>query len=165
MTMTLRNGVRTDAIDDTTDPGIRPQTARMPLTSILWARLFAVRYDRRVEAGVAVMPGSPLAAHHARLTSRAERRDMTNALLLLLRDAGLLWDTVGIGTRVPIHVQAVRKSADVVEDVLARLAGPAPVRARGMARLRLLLGDGRSPVYCRGSGALAAEMRGVLAAM
>jgi hypothetical protein len=131
----------------------------------MWARLCAGRYDQRVEAGVPVTAGSPLAAHHVRLRSRAERRDMTNALLLLLRDAGLLWDTAGVSARVPIHVEAIRKSADVIEDVLARLADPEPVRARGMARLRLLLSDGRSPVYRPGSGTFAAEMRGVLAAM
>jgi hypothetical protein len=34
-----------------------------------------------------------------------------------------------------------------------------------MARLRILLSDGRSPVYRSGHGTFAAAMRGVLAAM
>jgi hypothetical protein len=166
MAMTLRNGIRTDAIDDTTDRAIRPhETADVPLSSRMWARLFAARYDHQFEAGVTVTAGSSLAAHYVRLTSQAEREDMTNALLLLLRDAGLLDDGVGVSTRVPIQAEAIRKSADVIDDVLSRLADPQPVRARGMARLRILLGDGRGPVYRPGPGSVAAEMRGVLAAM
>lgn len=163
--MTLRNGIRTNTGHHTTDRITRRRAADVPLSSRLWARLFAARYDRQVEAGVTVAAGTPLAAHHVRLTSRCERQDMANALMLLLRDAGLLWDTAGISARVPIHVQAVRGSADVIEDVLARLANPKPLRARGMARLRILLGDGRSPVYRVGPGTFAAEMRGVLAAL
>jgi hypothetical protein len=166
MTMTLRNGTRTDAAEATTGRTVgRHDTAHVPWTSRARARLLAARYDQLAEAGVPVTAGSPLAAHHVRLRSRTEREDMTNALLLLLRDAGLLWDSAGVNARVPVHVEAIRRSADVIEDVLARLADPQPVRARGMARLRLLLGDGRGPVYRPGSGTFAAEMRGVLAAM
>jgi len=39
------------------------------------------------------------------------------------------------------------------------------VRARGMARLRMLLSDGTGPLYRAGRGSLAAELRGVLAAL
>ncbi|MDT5150189.1 MAG: hypothetical protein QOI01_1922 [Mycobacterium sp.] len=164
--MTLRNGIRTDAIDDTTDRSIhRDERADVPLSSRMWARLFAARYDQQIEAGATVTGGSPRAAHYVRLTSQAEREDMTNALVLLLRDAGLLDDGVGVSTRVPIQAEAIRKSADVIDDVLSRLADPQLVRARGMARLRILLGDGRGPVYRPGPGSVAAEMRGVLAAM
>src|SRR5258708_7537106 len=156
MAMTLRNGIRTDAIDDTTDRAIRRhETADVPLSSRMWARLFAARYDQQFEAGVTVTAGSPLAAHYVRLTSQAERADMTNALLLLLRDAGLLHDGVGVSTRVPIQAEAIRKSADVVDDVLSRLADPQPVRARGMARLRILLGDRRRPPYRPGPRSVA----------
>lgn len=160
--MTLRDDIGTETANEIAD---RHHVTHVPLMSRMWARLYAARYDHRIEAGAKVTAGSPLAAHYGRLTSHAERKAMANALLLLLRDAGLLWDTVGISLRVPIHVEAIRKSADVIEDVLARLADPEPVRARGMARLRLLLSDGRSPVYRPGSGTFAAEMRGVLAAM
>jgi hypothetical protein len=168
MTMTFRNGIRTDATDDTTDRAIRRhEPADVPLSSRMWARLFAARYDQQLEAGVTVTAGTPLAAHYVRLTSQAEREDMTNALVFLLREAGLLDDGAGVGagTRVPIHGEAIRKSADVIDDVLSRLADPRPVRARGMARLRILLGDGRSPVYRGGRGTVGAQMRGVLAAM
>jgi hypothetical protein len=44
-------------------------------------------------------------------------------------------------------------------------SGPPAVRARGMARLRILLTDGRGPMYRNDRGSLAAELRGVLAAL
>jgi hypothetical protein len=129
------------------------------------ARLFAGRYDQQIDRGVTVVPGTPLAAHYVRLASRRECEEMAAALTLVLRDAGLLSGAGGTSGRVPIRADVVRQSADTVEDVLARLAGPLPVRTRGMARLRILLSDGRGPLYRTGPGTFAAAMRGVLAAM
>jgi hypothetical protein len=128
-------------------------------------RLFAGRYDRQIDLGATVVPGTPLAAHHVRLASRRERKGLAAALTLVLQDAGLLPGPGGPAGRVPICADVVRQSADTVDDVLARLAGPLPVRARGMARLRILLSDGRGPLYRTGPGTFAAAMRGVLAAM
>ena len=131
----------------------------------MWARLFAARYDQQIERGVTVAAGTPLAEHYVRLASRRERQDMAEALTVLLGDARRMPREGGATMRVPIRTAAVRQSAEVVEDVLARLLGPLPVHARGMARLRILLTDGRSPVYRSGHGTFAAAMRGVLAAM
>jgi hypothetical protein len=135
------------------------------LSKRMWARLFAARYDQQIERGDTVAAGTPLAAHYLRLASRGERADMATTLTLLLRDAGRMPRGGGAALRVPIRTDAVQQSAEIVEDVLARLLGPLPVRARGMARLRILISDGRSPVYRSGHGTFAAAMRGVLAAM
>ncbi len=54
---------------------------------------------------------------------------------------------------------------EVIDDITLLLHSPRPVRARGMARLRMLLSDGRGPMYRNGRGSLAAELRGVLAAL
>lgn len=137
----------------------------VPFSRRMWARLFASRYDQQIERGVTVAAGTPLAAHYVRLASRNEREDMAEALTTLLQDARRHAGSRSTGMRVPIRAEDVRQSADVVEDVVARLLGPVPVRARGMARLRILLGDGRGPVYRPGHGTLAAAMRGVLAAL
>ena len=165
--MTPRNGIPTYVT--------RPAAARreirqitladVPFSRRMWARLFAARYDQQIEEGITVAAGTPLAAHYLRLASRQERLDMAEALTHLLQDAGRMPGEGGARMRVPIRIDAVRQSADVVSDVLARLLGPLPVRARGMARLRILLSDGRSPVYRSGHGTFAAAMRGVLAAM
>jgi hypothetical protein len=166
--MTTHNDIRgfgVDAGDDATTWGAhRDHAVDVPFSSRLWARLFAARYDRQVDEGHRVAAGGPLAAHYVRLASVRERQHMAEALTTLMGDAGLIAGG-GVGTRVPIRAEVVRASADVVEAVLARLAGPRPVRARGVARLRILLSDGRGPVYRAGRGTFAAAMRGVLAAM
>jgi hypothetical protein len=168
--MTPRNGIPGYAMGDATvgapTRGSRPiQLTGVPFSRRMWARLFAARYDQQIEDGVTVAAGTSLAAHYLRLTSRGERDDMAHALTLLLWDAGSPRSDRDPAMRVPIRTEAVQQSGDVVQDVMARLLGPLPVRARGVARLRILLSDGRSPVYRSGAGTFAAAMRGVLAAM
>jgi hypothetical protein len=168
--MTPRNGIPVYVMGDAAAGAAKREVrqialADVPLSKRVWARVFAARYDQQIERGVTVATGTPLAAHYVRLASRREREDMAEALTHLLQDAGRMPREGGARMRVPICTKAVQRSAEVVEDVLARLLGPLPVRARGMARLRILLSDGRSPVYRSGHGTFAAAMRGVLAAM
>jgi hypothetical protein len=127
------------------------------------ARVFAGRYDGDVEAGVIPVGGTPLAVHWTRLTSARERQDLAFALCAALRDAES--PRGHRSRRAPVNGPAVRQTTSVIDEVLERLAGSTPVRARGMARLRLLLADGRGPVYREGRGTLTAAMRGVLAAL
>ena len=66
---------------------------------------------------------------------------------------------------IPVHRAGVVAAEELIDDVTLVLHSPRPVRARGMARLRLLLSDGAGPLYRPGSGSLIAELRGVLAAL
>jgi hypothetical protein len=144
---------------DRTSVPVPPVTARARLV----ARLFAGRYDRRIEAGVgATYPGA-LAAHCVRLTSADERVRLAGVLQRLVRTA----DTgqTGASARVPLQRGAIRASAGLIDEIALRLRAPEPVRARGMARLRLALTDGTGPLYRAGRGSLAAQLRGVLAAL
>jgi hypothetical protein len=127
------------------------------------ARLFASRYDREIDSGAVPQLGTPLAVHCGRLASAVERAELSRALRLAMADAS----TVGAwrNPRVPVRGAALAGAADVVEDVLGRLDEPQAVRVRGMARLRLLLSDGRGPLYRSGAGSLNAALRGVLAAL
>lgn len=125
------------------------------------AILFADRYDRELEAGLTATPGSPIAVHGARLTSAHERAALSRALQTVMSDA-LVGDR---GARIPVQAAAVRRSADVISAILDRLDSPQPARVRGVARLRMVLSDGRGPLYRTGSGSLAAALRGVLAAL
>lgn len=127
------------------------------------ARVLARRLDRQLEAGARPVEGTALAAHHQRLTSRRERTDLAWALTLVIRDAAEGRDL--LNPRAPVHADSVRHASDVIEQVRRRLNGRRDIRARGAARLRLLLADGRGPLYRRGSGSLSAAMRGVLAAL
>jgi hypothetical protein len=144
---------------DRTSVPVPPVTARARLV----ARLFAGRYDRRIEAGMGATYRGALAAHGVRLTSADERQRLAGVLQRLVRTA----DTgqTGASARVPLQRGAIRASAGLIGDIALRLRAPEPVRARGMARLRLALTDGAGPLYRAGRGSLAAQLRGVLAAL
>jgi hypothetical protein len=137
-------------------------TAHQPLWVRMRARLWASRYDRQIENGVRPAPDSPLALHTARLTSACERDELANALRIAVHDA---YFASHFNTRVPVRSAAVQDCAALIDTVCDRLADPLPVRARGMARLRILLADGRGPLYWPGRGTLNAELRGVLATL
>jgi hypothetical protein len=139
----------------------RHTDAPPPWSVRLRARLSAARYDRQIEDGVSPAPGSPLALHVARLISSRERDDLARALRLVVHDA----DRGRLTVRAPVHSAAVRRGEDVIDAVYERLTDSFPVRARGMARLRVLLSDGRGPLYRPGKGTLTAALRGVLAAL
>jgi hypothetical protein len=129
----------------------------------LAAKLFAARYDRAIEVGVSPEPGSALAVHVTKLSAPRAREESARALRLVLSDAAEGPD--GIRPRVPVRAEAVRRAADVVQAILSRLDDPQRIRARGIARLRVLLSDGGGPLYRPGTGSLNAALRGVLAAL
>jgi hypothetical protein len=126
------------------------------------ARLWASRYDRQIENGVSPAPGSPLALHRTRLTSPRERDHLAHALRVAVHDA---YSSSLFNPRVPVRSVAVQDCAALIDTVCDRLADPLPVRPRGMARLRILLANGRGPLYWPGRGTLNAELRGVLATL
>ena len=106
------------------------------------------RLDREIDRCAAVHPGTALAVHVARLTGPSER------------------ERVAAGLRAaPLNRPGVGSVQDVVDDITLRLHAPRPVRARGVARLRLLLADAGGPLYAAGRGSLPADLRGVLAAL
>lgn len=144
----------------------RSSTAQIPgWTARARARLLAARYDRRVDAGSRPPDASTAAALHAhriRLVSDRERANVARALSLVLRDAAE--GPAVLNPRVPVRTPAVLDNAADIEALRRRvLAGG--VHARGMARLRLLLADGRGPLYRKNSGSLTAALRGVDAAL
>ena len=133
------------------------------VTARLKARLFAGRLDRDVDDGIAPLPGSPLAVHMARLISVDEREALARSLRHALAEVDE--ERRGVCARIPVDPERLASCRDVIDDITLRLHAPRPVRARGMARLRMLLSDGSGPLYGTGRGSLAAALRGVLAAL
>jgi hypothetical protein len=127
----------------------------------LKARVFAGRYDQELDSGAIPVPGSALAAHCARLATEHERSDLAHALRTAVSDA----TTPQQSARVPVRAEAIEQATAVIADVIGMLDDPRGVRVRGMARLRMVLSDGRGPLYRSGSGSLNAALRGVLAAL
>lgn len=145
---------------------VEPRTSRpvhIGVGTRIRARLFAARWDQQIERaapGTAVIADSPLAAHMRRITSRGEREQLADALNPTRRSSA-----GGVSFRVPVHAAALSAAADLIDELTFRLRGPQPVRVRGMARLRILLADGRGPFYRPGPASLNAALRGVLAAL
>lgn len=141
-----------------------PVSEALPSLATRWrVRFLAARLDRDLEAGILPEPGSALALHMARVTSVEERQALARSLRHAVSDPCDTGRVVPM--RVPFHAQRVAACQDVINDITLLLHSPRPVRARGMARLRMLLSDGRGPLYRNGRGSLAAELRGVLAAL
>jgi hypothetical protein len=129
----------------------------------LGAKLFTVRLDHQVVAGVPVQVGSALAVHVVRLTSTRERELVARALQLRLQDATRGFR--GPSARVPVNRAGVLAAHDLIDEVTLRLRSRDPVRPKGMARLRLLLSDGTGPLYTPRHGSVIAELRGALVAL
>jgi hypothetical protein len=143
------------------DDSLRDTFAEASIVTRVVAQLFATRFDKHLAAGVAPEPAGALAAHVSRLASAGERRKLAEALELSVGEAH------SRGTRmsatIPVDRSAVAAAVGLIDQVVLRLTGPRPVSARGIARLRLLLSDGRGPMYRSGDGDLGVELRAVLA--
>jgi hypothetical protein len=135
-----------------------------PWHTRLAATVFAGRYDRQVEDCVPIQPGSALDVHASRLTATDQRERLARALRSAQRRAQAP-STGVVSSRIPLDRAGLTAARDVIDDVTLRLHAPLPVHARGMARLRLLLSDGTGPLFRADQGSLAAELRGVLAAL
>ncbi len=111
----------------------------------LVARLNAIALDRRLAAGASPDSSPTLALRAQRLRRPALRRGLGLCLRELVRDAER--PRAVLSARAPISRHNVtRASADLLE-LADRLLSPEPVSVRGVARVRVLLSDGLSPVY------------------
>jgi hypothetical protein len=150
-----------DAFDTFTTQTL--ETGHPSLAARLQARTFAAKFDRQVAAGAVPQPGTPLAAHVARLTSVKERENVARAFRRVLQ--GGPQARAAVQVRIPMFSNRITESRDVIDDITLRLHSPRPVNAEGMARLRMLLSDGTGPLYFQGHGQLADELRTALAAL
>ncbi|WP_006243624.1 hypothetical protein [Mycolicibacterium tusciae] len=136
---------------------------RPSMRSRLIARLRAGRLDGLLAVGVPAPAGSALAAHEARLTSSAEREAIARSLRATVADARDR--RVLLSSRVALNVPNIAAAEDVINAIALRLHSPRPVSARGMARLRQILGDGTGPLYRYGRGDLRGRLGAALAAL
>ena len=56
--------------------------------------------------------------------------------------------------RIEVNAPNIVAAEDIIDSITLRLHAPRSVSARGIARLRLLLADGASPLYRYGRGDL-----------
>ncbi len=146
-------------------PARRPQQAG-PVDADRWVRVIARwrarQLDLDVDHGTAVAPSSALAVHLERLGSTREREQLADSLELMLSRARRPHFVL---SPVPLQRDSIHAARPLIDAIQAALRSESPVRARGMARLRLLMSDGAGPLYRAGRGSLVAALRGVLATL
>jgi hypothetical protein len=132
----------------------------------LEARCRAGRFDRLLSVGVPAAPGTGLALHAARLTSRDEREAIARALRRVVDDVRCPPNTpAALDYRIRPYRQNIRGAEDLIDAITLRLHAPLPVGVRGMARLRVVLSDGSGPLYRRNGGDLHGRLGAALAAL
>jgi hypothetical protein len=113
------------------------------------ARLRAHRLDSELAGGAAPGERAALAIRAQALGDRRVRTTLANGIRRVLDEAhGPRRLSIA---QIPLHRRAVLSAADQLEELAARLLAPGPLAARGIAQVRLLLTDGRSPIYCGSS--------------
>ncbi len=124
----------------------------------LRARFGARHLDADLARGAPPEASAPLALRAQQLTRPAFRRSLARSARRILADG-----RPGARCRpaVPVCRERVRAAAGELAEVIDRLLAPGPVPARGVAQVTVLLSDGGSPLYRRGS---AEDLRARLAA-
>jgi hypothetical protein len=127
------------------DPAVEGQGESMTSPSLrdrVLARGLGASLDRRLAGGG--LAGQPLLAARARyLASPAGRRQIVRGWNNVLREAR----RPPFMPRPPLRRDQVIAAEPDVRYLLARLAGPRPVAARGAALAMTLLTDGSGPVH------------------
>jgi hypothetical protein len=136
-------------------PSLR-RKRRPSLRARVTARINAHAYDRQLSVGARPEPGSPLSAHRDRIVSPKERHAVADTLRQVV-DCAVV---ATVSLRIPLNDADILASADLIDRIAQHLESVDPVGERGIARLRLLLADGRGPLYLHGRG----DIRGRLGA-
>ena len=131
---------------------------RATLRQRLAGHVLAPRLDRQLAAG-ASPDSSTLLALRAQALVRPENRHALAARLL-----AIVASTRRLRTRrtptVPVDAEAVRANRAALVDLAHSIDTPAPVPARGVAQVALLLRDGGGPLfYGHSAAALRAAIR------
>lgn len=127
--------------------GTYVEVRRARLRDVLAARIGGAALDRRLAAGAAP-DSSPALALRARMLRRPRmRRALGERLREIVREADR--PRTALSSRIPISAANVTAARPELLELADRLLCSEPVAARGVARVRVLLGDGLSPVYWR----------------
>jgi hypothetical protein len=135
---------------------LMPHSHREPWLH-LRAQLRAGELDSRLARGTAPETSEVLFSHARRIV-----RPRSCAVLAssLRRIAVAPERPRGLSNRVPVAREQVDSARGELVALADRLEQPGPIRVRGVAQVRLLLGDGSGPLYRRVSGRpLLADLR------
>ena len=121
----------------------------------------ATKLDRQLAAGARPGPGTLLAVHGQRITSRHGRARVADGLARAVRDA---LASPRASAAVPPDRRELLAARTVLAVLDRRLRAAEPITAQGVALLRELLIDGAGPLYrCSEPGALGSRLRAAAA--
>jgi hypothetical protein len=124
--------------------GVRDQSPRLRLR--LRVRLHRATLDRQLSEGRPTGEPRERALRAHQLADRVTRRRLAKALRSLIADAELPM-VARMYSAVPVSRNAILPWRQALLGVAERLEGDGAVDPCGMARLMVLLSDGRSPIY------------------
>jgi hypothetical protein len=132
-------------LDDPRDGGMLVRRVRLRdrLTSLLRRH----DLDRRLADGEPPESSAALSLRARSLLHPSTAAVLARGLQHVLSDAGRGRPAGAAHARMPIRRGAVRDAAEDLDQLARRLAEPAPLGVPGLARVRLLLTDGRSPLF------------------
>lgn len=113
------------------------------------AQFGQTRLDEELAAGVPPGSSTFLRERARYLVSRDSRLKMAAGLGRTLHQGNR---PARHTAQVPVRSQAVRAAAPTLEMLARRLRGSLPIAPQGAARTKILLSDGRGPLYNPGSG-------------
>jgi hypothetical protein len=127
------------------DQGVTTRTATPWERCVSHVRAYKLDHD--IAAGASPESSALLALRAQALVRPAMRQRLARSLEQLLEEA-----TPGHGPqpwrlRVRVRGDRILGAADALQILIDRLLAPAPVPARGMAGVRILLTDGAGPLY------------------
>jgi len=129
---------------------------------LVWLR--ASRLDRELAAGVSPDTNKELALRARMLVRPVARRRLAHSLDRLATAA--IHSSTKRRVHVPLCLDRIEEAAADFQTLIDCLVLPGPVSVRGIAQLRMLLGDGRGPIYHPGStDDLASRIRQVTEAL
>ena len=122
---------------------------RVGVRDRLRARRMAWRLDRDLASGAAPESTCERALHARRLVAPSNRRSLARSIqrVQLAAEPTVRSRLPGL----PLCRDRVRRAAAELDAVKERLVASRPLPARGIAMLRVLLGDGSGPLYQPGS--------------
>jgi len=113
------------------------------------ARWRAASLDAQLAAGIPPGSRTALALRAQALGESSFRASLAERIRHVLREARAM--TRLTIAQVPLRRRAIVAVAEDLDELASRLLAPGPVGARGIAKARLLLIDGRSPLYFSGA--------------
>jgi hypothetical protein len=132
----------------------------------LASHLRAAALEKELAKGVAPETTAQLALRAQALVRVSARRQLAQTIQRMVLESLSSSPTRRASAAIPVRRDNVRDATAELQELIEHLVAPAPLPARGVAQVRMLLRDGSGPLYSAASPhALRARVRQALEAL